>query len=177
MTAESNNDRMVMKFIFSPTLWLNALKIWIAPDFQGQKEFWKFQTNRDYNLLCLKGKGNNPSGQRGRGGRACVGICAFWFEVSCHLRKTNRGLNQSPSQQTRRHSVSLTLDKKRWCRSVFSSTLFTARLNQHRLASEALYSPFIPSGSTVSLLHVTNMSTAETIHLRLASIKNLMNTY
>lgn len=129
MTAESNNDRMVMKFIF-PHLVIKCFKDLNSARLQGQKEFWKFQTNRDYNLLCLKGKGNNPSGQRGRGGRACVGICAFWFEVSRDLRKTNRGLNQSPSQQTPSHSVSLTPDKKRWCRSVFSSALFTARLSQ-----------------------------------------------
>lgn len=41
--------------------------------------------------LCLKGEGNDPSSQRGRGRRSCVGVGAFWFEVGSHLRETHKG--------------------------------------------------------------------------------------
>lgn len=48
----------------------------------------------DNYLLRFKGEGNDPSSQRGRGRRPCVGVGAFWFEVCRHLRKTNKVMHK-----------------------------------------------------------------------------------
>lgn len=149
-----------MKFIFSLTLWLNALKFGIVWHFKGK---WNFRDSRqcDYYLLCLKGKGNNSSSQRGRGRGACVGICAFGFEVCRHLRKTNVGSNWSLSQTAK--TVTDPRPVKMWPEVCFIG--FTVRLKQQIFGPKL---PTIPSGSSWFSVSLERLKTP---HRHVTSIK------